>query len=183
MTFRPLRSTRGVAAGLAGALALASLPPAHASWRTAELPGIESNKSIALIGIAAGGAVGGLLLYKKFRGGGTKLVVPRNLEFSGTGEQRLVAENKGKSPINITQVSVKGEGFEISQPPKTPAIVSAGTTIEVPVRMTRPGKADGRIELVFVENGKEKTKVITLRGKPEPVAITVPVPGDLAAAN
>jgi hypothetical protein len=182
MTFRPLRSTRGVAACLAGVLALASVPPAHAIWHPREeFPGMVSNKSIALIAIAGGGAVGGLLLYRKFRGGATKLEVPRNLEFSGTGEQRLVAQNKGKSPINITQVSLQGEGFELSQPPKTPAVVSAGTMIEVPVRMTRPGKAEGRIELVFVENGEERTKVIKLRGKPERVAISVPAPGELAA--
>jgi hypothetical protein len=165
--------SRSIGAVLVGTMAIAAAQPINAAWRdrSGELPGMESGKSIAITAaVIGGGAVGGFLLYKKFRGPASKLETPGTMEFSGAGEKLLVVQNKGNSPISISEVSFQSDRFELAAPLKTPAIISAGSVLELPIRMTRPGSASARVQFTYIENGKERTKFVTLRGKAPSVA-------------
>jgi hypothetical protein len=140
---------------------------ARAAWndRSGELPGLHSGKSIAIWSAAlGGGAVGGLLLYKKLRGGNpSEVEFPGALSFSGGSTVSLLIRNRGKAPISISELAVHGRGFEVGDT-ATPILVRAGESVEVPVTMNSGGGA--RLHVTFVESGRERTSVVKLSGKP-----------------
>ena len=166
-SFRP-RS--GMAAGLAVILMAISAQPSAAVWhdQSRDLPGMVSGKSIALTAGLIGGGVAGLILFSKLhkRGPESQLELPRLLEFSGTGERVLAIHNRGSRPVNIGVLEVQGDEFELVTVPRTPAILSPGAALEVPIRMTSNQRAKGRIRVSYVEDGKSRNAAVTLRGQP-----------------
>ena len=154
--------------------AIAGTHPASAAWRdqSGQLPGLVSGKSIAITAAAiGGGAVGALILFKKLhhKDAATNLEAPASLSIVGT-ETNLVLRNRGRNPISLSAADFKGRGFEFTTPPRFPVVVRSNNTAEIPVRMTSGGAA--RLELTYIEDGKQHTRTVRLRGAsgPEQVA-------------
>lgn len=145
---------------------LAASRPATAAWpnQSGNLPGMVSGKSIAITAAAVGGAaVAALLLLRKYhKPKATTLDVPDRLSLD-RGEARLVLRNRGQSTVSVSGVALKGKGFDLPRAVSTPAVVTPGGTLEIPVRMKEGGSA--RMELTYVENGKQYRRSVAIRGK------------------
>jgi hypothetical protein len=139
--------------------------PARAAWHAQQLPGLHSGKSVAITAIAiGGGAIGGLLLYKKFRGGGaTAMEIAREVRFNDAGEMPLPIHNKGQNAVSIREVTLSGTGFALAVPLETPLVVSANRRFDIAIRMNQDAAAKGTLRITYVENGKERNAVVTLR--------------------
>src|ERR1019366_7479014 len=145
---------------------IAGSHPAAAAWRdqSNQLPGLVSGKKIAIMAAAVGGgAVCALIVFKKLhhKDAVTNLEVPANLSVEGSAAT-LVLRNRGRNAISLSVADIKGRGFDFTTPLKLPVLVRANNGAEIPISMTGGGKA--RLELTYIEDGKQHTRTVALRG-------------------
>ena len=166
---------RAVTYAVSFSLFLGQALPARAAWHSQADQLQGSGKSAIITSVAiGGGVVAGALLYKKFknRGPASNVKLPDNLGFATPESKMLVVRNEGQTPINISELSIRGDGYEFASRPRLPLIVPGKGLVEVPVRLTHAGKK-ARVEVTWLEHGRERAGTVSLCSDQATPAVTV----------
>lgn len=167
------RNWRRTVAPVVIAAVLATVAPQHlkASWRdnSGNLPGMESGKSIAILAVAAGGAVAATFFLLKRKGGKDvkmRVEAPRfDAVAAGQPQQKIVSiTNLMDDPITIKEVSIHAQSgeFSLADSRQTPFTVGPGEQVGVAVTCTRVRDNSSKGQMRIVASSP-KTKKDTIQ--------------------